>query len=237
MPTFDPDYQVQLDCAARMEADAFFADIAVLIQRKGVTADEIRASLGALNTKNGKAGAVVIVRQVRLVPRSAEAPGPEYTREHSFQVIEAPAVNDSELGTGKPAEQICRNVRRLFHYMQFSPRSALAFAGSDPDDLEDGATGYTVKFTERCIDERAPKVPPPEISIDSTGPVVATLESAVAGAAIYYTTDGSYPAPGNTAATLYAAPATIAASCTLRAVAYAAGYDASNVSTESITIS
>lgn len=234
--THDPDYQVQLDCAARMEADPFFADIPVLVQRKGVTADEIRAFLGALNTKNGKAGAVAIVLQVKLTPRSGEAPGPEYTRQHSVQVIESPPVNDSELGTGKPAEQIARAVRRLLHFMQFAPRSALAFAGSDPDELEDGATGYTVKFTERCVDERGPKMPPPEISIDSSGPVVATLESAVAGAAIYYTTDGAYPAPGTATATLYAAPVTISASCTLRAVAYAAGYDASNVSTEPITL-
>jgi sugar lactone lactonase YvrE len=69
-----------------------------------------------------------------------------------------------------------------------------------------------------------PPAPTPTISLASgsySGSQTVTLSDSLAGAQIYYTTDGSVPY--NTS-TLYSGPITISSSETLSAVAYAAGY-------------
>jgi alpha-tubulin suppressor-like RCC1 family protein len=60
------------------------------------------------------------------------------------------------------------------------------------------------------------------------------ITSATAGAAIRYTTDGSTPT--ETAGTVYTAPVHLASSVTLRAVAYLAGWTASQVTTGAYAI-
>jgi hypothetical protein len=55
-----------------------------------------------------------------------------------------------------------------------------------------------------------------------------TIASATAGAAIYYTVDGTNP---TTASTAYTAPVSIAVTTTLKAIATATGYTASAVAT------
>ncbi|MFM7102799.1 MAG: chitobiase/beta-hexosaminidase C-terminal domain-containing protein, partial [Verrucomicrobiota bacterium] len=67
----------------------------------------------------------------------------------------------------------------------------------------------------------------------STPPTV-TLSSATPGAAIRYTTNGSTPSP--TTGTLYTGPFTLAASATVRALAYATGYANSAVTSASFTL-
>src|ERR1041384_5822093 len=65
-----------------------------------------------------------------------------------------------------------------------------------------------------------------------------TIKSTTAGAAIYYTLDGTTPntsAGGSTL--LYSSPITISSSPTVKAVATASGFFASNVSTAVYTIS
>jgi hypothetical protein len=57
-----------------------------------------------------------------------------------------------------------------------------------------------------------------------------TLSDAISGAAIYYTTDGSTPSPGEGGTVKYTAPFTLAASATVKAMATATGYLNSPVS-------
>ena len=57
-----------------------------------------------------------------------------------------------------------------------------------------------------------------------------TLSDAISGAAIYYTTDGSTPSPGEGSTVKYTAPFTLAASATVKAMATATGYLNSPVS-------
>jgi len=64
-----------------------------------------------------------------------------------------------------------------------------------------------------------------------TNPASVAISCETAGAAIYYTLDGSAPGilPGQTNGTLYTAPITITNTTTLRAVAERLGYEPSNV--------
>ena len=56
-----------------------------------------------------------------------------------------------------------------------------------------------------------------------------TLACTTTGAAIYYTTDGSYPGSGSTTATLYSVPFILTTACTLRSAAQKDGWQASNL--------
>ena len=64
-----------------------------------------------------------------------------------------------------------------------------------------------------------------------------TLTSGTAGAAIYWTHDGSFPSPANAAAMLYSTPVDVAELPTgtlIRAVAYADGLRGSDCAFEKI---
>jgi hypothetical protein len=78
------------------------------------------------------------------------------------------------------------------------------------------------------------RVAAPTIAV-GTGPVTVTLSCTTSGAAIYYTTDESFPWSGNTTATLYAAPVTVTASCNFRACAHKAGSISSDVAWAVVT--
>ncbi len=62
-----------------------------------------------------------------------------------------------------------------------------------------------------------------------------TISTATSGASIYYTTDGTTPTPEN--GTLYSGAFTVSETTTVKAIAIAAGYDDSNVTTSEINIS
>jgi hypothetical protein len=66
-----------------------------------------------------------------------------------------------------------------------------------------------------------------------TAAQTVTISTTTAGAAIYYTTDGSTP---TTSSTAYSIPVNIAASMTLKAITTAAGYTASSVTSAAYTI-
>lgn len=60
------------------------------------------------------------------------------------------------------------------------------------------------------------------------------IESATSGASIYYTTDGTNP--NNTGnGTLYSTPISVSSTTTVKAIAYATGYDPSSISTATYT--
>ena len=73
--------------------------------------------------------------------------------------------------------------------------------------------------------------PPPGTYVD---PQAITLSTLTAGATIRYTTDGSTPT--ETIGTIYSAPVNIAASTTLKAVAYRSGWTTSSVTSGEYTI-
>ena len=66
-----------------------------------------------------------------------------------------------------------------------------------------------------------------------SGTVVVTITDSTPGASIYYTTDGSTP---TTASTKYTGPITVSATQTINAIASAAGYVQSPVSSETYNL-
>ena len=220
----------QEDLGARIAADPFFVDITVLVQRKGVTENDIQTALSTLNEKIGKIGACVFILMPSLVPTTGDAAGPEYSVRHTVQVIEQPLFSqDATSGVGKSAELIAEKVRKLIHY--FAARGGiLSFDGMDPIAVDVGKISYGVAFRHRDSDDDYQRCGLPLLDPDAgASPQTVTITTATAGAAIYYTTDGSYPSSANPNAALYGGPVEILTPCTLQAAAQKTGLQQSNI--------
>jgi 6-phosphogluconolactonase (cycloisomerase 2 family) len=97
--------------------------------------------------------------------------------------------------------------------------------------------GWTTSFVTQGQYVIGPAVEAPVFSPAAgtyADPQVITLSTLTAGATIRYTTDGSTPT--ETIGTLYSAPVPIAASTTLKAVAYRSGWTTSSVTSGEYTI-
>jgi hypothetical protein len=223
--------QDQLDFYGRLLADAYFADVEVLLEAKGLTEADVDQALGPLNEKGGKSGACVVVLMPTLTPESPDAPGPRFLVRQGIQVIEAPLFNRVTGGTGKSAAAIAEQVRRLCHHFSTGRGNVYTFAAQEPIAVQDGKVSYAVTFQRPGGDTLLRKVATPTCSTtSSTAPATVTLACATGGAAIHYTLDGSYPSSTNPSALLYSTPVEVATAATVRAAASLSAWAQSNVS-------
>lgn len=234
----DPFRQILDDCAARLQADAYFSDIAVLPFLTDSTEEEIAKRLGAAKGQSGKVGACVLVLLPTVAVPSPNLPGPQFQVRQSFIVLEHPEINNGTIGTKKPAGAIAREVVRLFHHAYTGRGAQVWNAGSDAIVPETGfrkLAGYTITLAAAWGQESVNRLPTPTIVATGTGPFSVTLACADAAAALWFTLDGSYPWPGNPGAALYAEPLSISTASTLRVVAYRTAYQASNTATATVS--
>lgn len=219
---------VQDDAAARLAADPFFSDIKILTERKGVVASDIERALGTMNSQGGKVGAVCIVLMPEVETPRGEEPGPGMELLLDVQVLEKPLINLSSSGTGKTAEEIAMRVTRLLHRFWAGNYGGMLNAkGIQANGVEDGVKSYTVRLGLFTGLDPALTVMTPAIHATGSLPTVTVaLTCGTPGATIRYTTDGSYP---GATATAYTTPFAIASATTVRAVAYLAGQQASDL--------
>lgn len=217
----------QEDFFHRLNADSFFADVPVLAEHRGVTEDDIAQSLSTLKEKSGLLGLVAIVLEPNLKPDAPNAPGPRSIIRIVVQVIDQPLGST----VGKTFSQAAERVRMVLHHFRDGSGGTWVFDGQEPVVMEPGKRSYGVAFVRIGVDNPPAKVSQVLISAAGTvAPQTVTLTCATAAASIYYTTDGSYPASTNAAATLYTVPFSFATAGTLRAAATKTGLQQSDVS-------
>jgi len=128
-----------------------------------------------------------------------------------------PVINMSELGTQKRADVIAMRILNLLHRYFSGHTQCTLMAGANPvvgmSDLPEGNVGYRVTLETTFVLDYANKVATPLLSIEA-GLVVMTC--ATDGAAIHYTTDGSYPGPENAEALTYSTPLDVTERTTFR---------------------
>jgi len=226
----DPIEQDQDDIVGRLQADSELALVAILEQRRGVAESDVQSAVSIGNKRaGGKRGLVLIVLMPELTPSEADAPGPEYTLRYGVQAIEHPILNRGTHGSGISAEAAMRRVRQLLHRFEREGRT-LSFGGMEPVPVAEGMISYIANFTARDMDEPSNRVGLPLIDPEEgEAPLEVTITCGTPTAAIYTTTDGSYPSSANPAAVLYSGPFTVASACKLRAAAELAGLQQSNV--------
>ncbi|MDB6108331.1 MAG: hypothetical protein JWR69_81 [Pedosphaera sp.] len=217
------------ELAARLEADAFFADIPVTVVEKGNLKAEM-ARREALNIAkvDGKRGAAVLVLQIVADDDYPNLTGGPLTLKPAFHVIENVEMNNDERGTKKSARRIARRIINVLKNFGMhglvKPLSAdkPAIEPFSPDDLGKNMVGYQVNM--KCLEgaqETINVVQPPVIAAAATATPQFTLTCPTPNAVIYYTLDDSYPSANNDQALPYTDPVDIpAAGVTVRACAY-----------------
>lgn len=222
----------QLDIFARVQNDTFFvAGVPVLLELRGITERDVLQKLQIMNAQNGKTGSVAIINMPTLLPDSPNAPGPRYDTVYRVQVIDWPVMRrQTQGGTGCSADEIADRLRQILHRFTMGRGQTIYFAGMEPVNIADGKVSYSVRFKRQAQDQPPVAVASIGITPPGPGPATVTLTCASVGAAIWYTTDGSYPGSNPVAcptAVLYTGPFAVVAGTTLRAAAELTGFQQS----------
>lgn len=228
---------LQEDIAGRLAADEVLADIKVLTERKGDLSSEIDSALAVVDGKFGKCGACIIVTPCSGMIEFPNLPDPEIQAEITIRILEDPTFNMGDAGTGKDALTLARRVSRVLHHYQPAGIAGIVVADSPhivPVFDTKAPVCYEVNFSavEGPL-QRVPKVTAPTIFPDrgqptAELPITVSLACDTPAASIYYTLDGSHPAPFNDQARLVTGTVLIRRSGVIRACAFRSGYIASD---------
>lgn len=224
---------LQSDLEGLLLSDPALAQVPVLVERKGLTEEDVAQAIGVYNTRAGsdKVGLVIIV-MMPSVRKPRENAVLQLAVTATLRIIELPVVNQGATGIGLAAEDCATHLLQLAH--NWSPAQGRTLTPDadaiEPTTAPDAHIAYDVNLTWTDGLDFPLKAPRPTISHDAgTGQVTITCSDAAAD--LYYTIDGSFPYPENPEATLYAAPFAAAADTTIRAIARRAGYVPSNLAT------
>jgi hypothetical protein len=219
---------IQQEVADRLLADPFFATIPVLVERP----KDVSFELGASSAAAGTYGVVLVPMAVVSAPM---APGPR------FDPVEI-AVRFREnipVVAGAHALEVAETALALLHL--YRPTTINEVLSAAPNALvrvnEPDVVAYEVRVrTQAGASYAVPQLAAPTMSsAGSVSPQTVTLASGQAGAAIYYTLDGSQPAPRSPTSVLYTAPLTVSGPGLLRARVWLAGFLASGEGRETFT--
>jgi hypothetical protein len=211
---------IQQEVADRLLADPFFATIPILVEQPRDVSYELQTSVAAAGTYG-----VVLVPQALV--SAPTAPGP------FFDPVEI-AVRFREnmpMSGGPHALEVAETALALLHL--YRPTTINEVFTAAPTALravkEPNVVAYEIQLrTQAGASYAVPQLDAPVISSAGTeSPQTVTLSSDQAGAAIYYTLDGSQPAPRSPTSILYTAPFVVSAPSLLRTRAWLAGFVAS----------
>ena len=212
----------QHEIADRLLADPFFATIPVLVEQPCDMTFELQASVAAAGTWG-----VVLVPQAQVT--APNAPGPIFDPvEFAVRFRE-----NSPVAAGPGALETAETALALLHL--YRPTTVNEVLCAAPNALqrviEPNVVAYEIRVrTQAGAAFSVPQVATPvATSLDG----LTTLTSTTSGAAIYYTLDGSQPAPRGPTSLFYTGP--IAMTGLLRARAWLAGYLASAELRENFT--
>lgn len=222
----------QTDAALKLAAESAFEFVPVNIYRPRDSGEALKiqtaidSALAGKVKKNGKAGLAVCVFMPEAETLQPNAPGPMLELVLTLRVYEDVTINESASGTGITAEQCALNILASLHHWTRGNQTVIADKKAIRPVEDRARIIYDVNVRLNAAPPFAARVAAPVITEEE---INVSIACATSGAAIYYTQDGSTPAPGNEAATLYAAPFEPAPQAFIRAAAYKSGLLSSNI--------
>ena len=211
---------IQQEVADCLLADPFFAAIPILVEQPRDLSYELQMSVAAAGTYG-----VVLVPQALV--SAPTAPGP------FFDPVEI-AVRFREnipVASGPHALEVAETALALLHL--FRPTTINEVIIAAPTALiavkEPNVVAYEIAVrTQAGASYAIPQLDAPEITSTGTdSSQTVTLSSDQPGAAIFYTLDGSQPAPRGPTSLLYTTPFVVSEPSLLRTRAWLAGFVAS----------
>jgi hypothetical protein len=232
---------MQQELVALLKADEVLSALPILDERLGDINAEVEKQLGISTAVGGKIGACVIVQSPTADDESPAVHGGIMETEWTFLVLEEPVLNDhATKGHRIRALKIARRIVRVCK-LYAATGLCTALVPAKPTIVPFGnplaSIAYRVAMRTTEVGQgRNLKVAQPAIaSAGSVAPQSVTITCATAGAAIYYTLDGSHPYAGNAQAVLYAGAFNVNAAGTVRARAFKTGYVGSNAAAADFT--
>jgi hypothetical protein len=195
-----------------LQADPYFADIPVMNERKMELDSEIERAVAKAK------GLAVLVASAMAERGRKMVRGPYWENiRFAARVFENPTVN----ATGKSGLAVAEHIAAVWDLRLVDGASEPLFVdsislGTDPKFVTYDVIGRTMGGLHYEITAIG------ATTITNSPPGTITLACATAGAAIFYTVDGTTPAPKN--GTLYTAPFALGSGVRLRARAFLAGY-------------
>lgn len=233
--------QLREDVFHRLRSEAVLADAVILDARprdEGEAAQIMATIQGALAGMQagptGKAGLAILVLPPDGEVPNPDSPGPQLELVIQVRVFENVLINDGDGGTQMEGEACALHVLNTLHLFNRSGQTLYADkrAIREVDDEEQNLGGYAwdIVFRQPVSCGKTIRTAPPTITLAESLAVLTSED----GAAIYYTTDGSAPAPSNAAATLYAAPFEAELGSSIRAAAFKEGKAGSNITQRAV---
>lgn len=221
--------KLQEDWTHKLLSEPALNRINVVQLRKLVIESQIDFKLLTKTARNGRLGCGAVIEMPTFSVPSASAPGPQGAFDLTVLVAEMPLLNMSAAsGTLQSAEEVAMRIVEIGH--QFFMRDTAEFiAGKqalEPAEFEKGHIAYRVRFSFLHAPTPAARVAVPAIA-EAAGTL--TLTCATAGAAIFYTTDDSFPGLGNSRAVPYTDPFLVEPGTVVRVAAYLDGMSGSDV--------
>lgn len=222
--------------------DIFFNDVPVVIVNPTDIGARILEKTSALLAKEGKCGVVLLILPVDVCDDEfTDVPDGPLKLAFGFQTWELTSRNELATGNSKSAYQIARRASALMKLRIFNGLLKVVRADSPliksvpPPDGVKNLRGWDVGFVALEDDPIVvEKVALPIFTPPSGAGTTISIACATAGAAIYYTLDGT--PPSKAAGTLYTAPIAIPAEgCTIFAQAYKDNFFPSNLNSAQFT--
>jgi Chitobiase/beta-hexosaminidase C-terminal domain len=211
---------IQQEVADCLLADPFFATIPILVEQPRDVAYELSSSIAAAGTYG-----VVLVPQALV--SAPTAPGPIFDPvEIAVRICENVPVS-----TGPHALEVAETALALLHL--FRPVTINEVFTAAPTALKavklPNVVAYEIQVrTQAGANYAVPQLAAPGItSAGSLSPQTVGLSSDQPGASLYFTLDGSQPAPRGPTSILYTSPFVVSAPSLLRTRAWLAGFVAS----------
>ena len=239
-------FQLQNDVTDCLNGDFQFPYVPFASFRKLVISKQIAKALPHLAGKGGKVGIGGIVNMPTILDEGSNVTTPQTEAIQTVDIIEEPELNFyASNGAQMECELVARQARAVIRPLAFIGQGGLVgcfYSNEDEPsiapivDIKDvypGCAGY--RLTMRIKFSEAPLA-------KTTLPVLSwagdTFTLTNPGGTRYYTTDGSFPGPGNYGvkqdgtngtAVQYAAPVAVASGTLVRYAAYAANSTGSDV--------
>jgi hypothetical protein len=220
--------QIQPDIFNKLASEPYFAAISLFQIRKERFESEIEEALSAATFDPGQSGkvpgATIEVLMPLIKTNLVNAPGPVVTLEQRLTVKENPQINLATGGVNLTAEEIAVEILQTLHQFYLGGICQGLYPAAQaivPNDNFPGLVAYDVvlqaTFNLTPPARTGCPLPPTEAGLNLTFAAPASDPTAT----IYYTTDGSFPGPGNAAATVYSAPFGVSSGAVVRWAAYA----------------
>jgi len=221
--------QLQDDLLQVLLSSDTLANVNIVSYYKLRLQEEINYSAVCLTPRNGRAGCGVVIEVPTFEVNSPNVTGPIGDIVHSLVVVEEPTMNHEPTnGTLLTAYQVAQILLDVLHQWSNGGSGqvyAAARAIADEPAFQPGLLALRVQVKQKEVRAQTPRCAQPIVS-ETTGFV--TLACATPGATMYYTLDGTAPAPSNPGAQKYVAPFQTQSGQTIRYAAWAAGFNGSS---------